>query len=431
MLARTLRLAPFLLGSRWDPAQVKHYQDERVRRLVSRCLRENRFYQRHWREAGAVANAVRGVADLPRLPFTTKSHFQSAPLEEWAAPGVNLERLVVTRTSGSTGQPVAIRRTKAEESLLRAFRIKALREYGMGWGDRRAALVAMPEGKPTGPKSAAAPLRMRLGLLQYFTVDMRPGAQSVLADVKRLRPAIIGGHAEAIWRMSLGLPEGELRALGLKFLTGGAETVTPLMRRQIEGAFGCRLYVTYGAAEFNLLASECRETGLLHLNENCCYVEVLVDGRPASDGECGEVFATNLQCETLPFVRYSLGDWATMGPARCPCGAPFRTLREVQGRMTEFFRLPGGRTIHPFQLLNPLLAFTGWLGQVRLIQEREDLVRLPYTVVAGAQEPADAPALLSRTVEQAAGGALRVEAARCERMPASEKGKNPVFESRL
>ena len=43
----------------------------------------------------------------------------------------------------------------------------------------------------------------------------------------------------------------------------------------------------------------------------------------------------------MPLIRYRLGDVATRGPDRCTSGAPFSTIRGIQGRMHDWFVLPG------------------------------------------------------------------------------------------
>lgn len=251
----------------------------------------------------------------------------------------------------------------------------------------------------------------------------------MLKRLRELRPAVLGGHADGIYRLAIELPEGDLRSLRLKYVTPGVQTVTPAMRCHISEAFGCPVYVTYGASEFNLLAAQCPETGLFHLNEAGAFIEVLHGGVPARDGEEGEIFATGLHSYAIPYIRYALDDWATMGPARCPCGAAVRTLHEIQGRVAEFFHFSDGRRVHPFQLTNPLLRFVGWLREYRVVQTGRDTVEIRFNVLPGAPALADASAAIRRAIEAAAGPAVRVSAVAMDVLPPSNKGKNRMFET--
>jgi phenylacetate-CoA ligase len=82
----------------------------------------------------------------------------------------------------------------------------------------------------------------------------------------------------------------------------------------------------------------------------------------------------------MPLMRFCLGDVATRGPTPCPCGVPFATLLAVEGRMVDFFRLPRGRWVHPYRLIqNVDPDGMEWIRQYRLVQERED--RIVFNVV--------------------------------------------------
>jgi phenylacetate-CoA ligase len=77
----------------------------------------------------------------------------------------------------------------------------------------------------------------------------------------------------------------------------------------------------------------------------------------------------------MPFVRYRLGDLVTRGPDRCPCGAPFSTIAEVQGRVMDMFPLPGGRQMHPYALVRSLVRVAG-VRQYHILQEELDFIRV-------------------------------------------------------
>jgi phenylacetate-CoA ligase len=166
------------------------------------------------------------------------------------------------------------------------------------------------------------------------------------------------------------------RVIHPRFIVVGAEVLTPSMRHQLTKAFASPVFNTYASQEFNLIAWECKETGEFHTCDDGMIVEVLKDGRPAAMGERGEVVGTNLHSFAMPFIRYRLGDIVTKGSATCPCGQPFSTIREVQGRMSDYFPLPQGRMIHPDEIIGILHSKAPWIREYQLLQEREDLTVL-------------------------------------------------------
>jgi phenylacetate-CoA ligase len=121
------------------------------------------------------------------------------------------------------------------------------------------------------------------------------------------------------------------------------------------------------------LASECGETGELHVCEDGVIFEVLTDGRPANPGERGEVVCTNLHAFAMPLIRYRLGDIVTKGTETCKCGSPYATIRAVQGRMIDYFQLPGNRWLHPYAIGTILTGITpSWIHQFQVTQELQN-----------------------------------------------------------
>jgi phenylacetate-CoA ligase len=107
---------------------------------------------------------------------------------------------------------------------------------------------------------------------------------------------------------------------------------------------------------------------------------VLKDGRPVEPGEAGEVVATRLHASAMPFIRYRLGDLVTRGPGPCPCGAPFSTILTIQGRMVDYFRMPDGRFLHPYDLVIVIhQQGARWVGQFQLTQETRERAVLRVT----------------------------------------------------
>lgn len=395
---------------------------------MAHTWKQHPAYARWWLAHGLeTGTPVRKLEDLARFPIITKQHFRALPPGESISRNFRNEYRIRDLTSGSTSVPMAIERTPAEDLEMCAYRLAENFRYGLSWGALRVVVnsgLAQTEGLAV--VEAKSPWT-RAGLLPRQVLNyVQLGPENVLRRLRELRPYMLGGHAEALWRLALEYPGGELRDLGIRFLNAGAQTVTPDMNARMRAAYGVPVYNCYGASEFNLLASECPVTGLLHLNEQGLIVEVLRDGRPAREDEQGEVVATNLATRAMPFIRYALDDVATMGPARCPCGRAVRTLRDVQGRVAEYFHFSERRKVHAFELINPLLRFVDWMKEYRMVQASRDRVEVWFDVTGEA--PEDACAQVREAVALRAGPSVRVEAIRRAIPPVPERGKNKMFQ---
>ena len=158
------------------------------------------------------------------------------------------------------------------------------------------------------------------------------------------------------------------------------------------------VYETYGCHEINLVAWECKETGDLHLCDDLAIVEVLCEGRPARPGESGDVVVTNLHAYASPYLRYELGDRAVAGDPVCRCGAPFATIRSVQGRTMDALLLADGRVMHHWELIPMTFWDMPWHRQYQLVQESRD--RFVLRLVADGEPPAGDLEHLCRAVLQ-------------------------------
>jgi phenylacetate-CoA ligase len=141
---------------------------------------------------------------------------------------------------------------------------------------------------------------------------------------------------------------------------------------------------------------ECRETSLYHICDDNLIIEVLKEGGlPAREDEQGEVVVTSFHLRAMPFIRYRLEDLVTVGPSACPCGLPYSTLRTIEAKKQDYFRLPGGRELYPWAISMLLVDNAPWIMQFELLQERPDRV-----VMRAEARPRPSPEELAALTER-------------------------------
>jgi phenylacetate-CoA ligase len=195
--------------------------------------------------------------------------------------------------------------------------------------------------------------------------------EEIVRALHQFRPAVVSGYPGVLARIAQTVSSDELRLLRLRFVSTGGEVLTPLMRQQIQDGFSVPVYDTYGAIEFNLLAWECQATGEYHSCDDALVMEILRNGIPVAEGERGEVVGTDLHSFAMPLIRYQLGDVATKGSQACRCGQPFSTIRSIQGRMIDYFVLPGNRVVHPYEFG---VIKVPWIREFQVTQEGLDSI---------------------------------------------------------
>ncbi len=368
-------------------AEIDAFRDRKLRIVVEHALARVPFYGEKLEAAGVRPGDLRTVADLAALPFTTKAERRMRSPRDLVARGVDPDSLVSRYTAGSTGEPVRVVRTAFEDHLLNQFRWRARAALGIRVRDRIAYVVS--PGVPTDRKAARDRVRRvgaAMGIYRGTTVDCLRSPDEIARDLVGLRPDVIAGYASSL----VETIEPWLRSGGAthppRLVLCGGDAMTPSMRDRLRAGFGAPVYETYGCHEINLVAWECRETGDLHLCDDLAIVEVLRDGRPAGPGESGDVVVTNLHAYASPYLRYELGDRAIAGDPICRCGAPFATIRGVQGRTMDALLLADGRVMHHWELIPMTFWDMPWHRQYQLVQEARD--RFVLRVVTDGEPPA-------------------------------------------
>jgi phenylacetate-CoA ligase len=402
-------------GRGWDRAEIEAFQARRFRALIRHAYARVPYYRGLFDRAGLRPGDIRGLADLPLVPLTSRADLQGLSPRDVVAGRFGSKKLVVHLTSGSSGQPLSVRRTWFEEWLLQAHRLQVLFHLGLRVTDRRVAVVYLANGKPVR--------RVRAGLLRYEEIDCFSPPAVLLARLRELRPDVLRGYPATLSWLVGHLTDADRERIRPKLVVTDSEMMTADMRTRIREGFGARVFDFYDSHEFNVIAWECAPGGSYHVSDASILVEVLRDGRPAEPGEEGELVATALHSFAMPFIRYRLGDLVRRGPSGCACGAPNSTLAEIQGRTFDRFELPNGRSIHPYSLSTALVRSAPWLRQFQIVQERSDRIRLKLVPMEGSHPPADWSCEMRRAFAERLGDGVRIELAWVDRIPKEPNGK--------
>ena len=422
-------LGSLLRHPRRPRATIVDFQAQRLRRVVTHAYEHVPYYRRRFDAQGLRAGDLRMPTDLGALPITSKADLRAQTLEDITARGVDPGRLIVHTTSGSSGEPFTIRRTWLEERVLGAFRRRALHEFGMRATDR-LALVGLAHQPHPRDRQLPQRLASAMGLYRRQQIScLRPPAD-ILQAVRDARPDIVSAYPGVLSRLADVLEDQGRPAPPLRFIVSAGEVLDPDLRRRVCERFGAPVFEVYASFELALIASQCRETGLLHVCDDNVVVEVLRDGRPAKPGEPGEIVVTSLHAYAVPFVRYRLGDLVTRGPDACPCGAPFSTIASVQGRVLDYLSLPDGRLLHPYEIVTHLPRGPDtWIRRCCIVQDRVD--RIVLQIVTRRAPQSDEPADLRRTLAPVLGPGVELTVDLVTDIEPDPSGKFRVSRSRV
>jgi len=357
-----------------------------------------------------IAQSGRGVNELTTslaawsgFPLTTRRDLQEADLTSHSVPAAHYP-VVEKKSSGSTGEPVTVRRTAISQLFWQAT---TLREHL--WHQRRPkgtlmavrahltqAMASNSWGSPVGDFFETGP---------SYGVPSNTDVAQLLAWLRDIRPDYLLIYPN-IWHAVLDAARGEagiwdklhqVRTIG--------ETVTNELRARTRAETGAELVDLYSAEELGTIAIQCPLSGLYHVMAEGMIVEVLTpEGKPCRPGETGRVVVTDLMNLATPLLRYENGDVAEQGPA-CPCGRGLPTFKRILGRERNMVRLPDGRRYWPTTGFREFSKVAD-VRQYQLVQRSPQDIEIRLVVPQGRLSPLQESAL-SEIVTRWIGHAFR------------------------
>jgi phenylacetate-CoA ligase len=321
-------------------------------------------------------------------------------------------------TSGSTGEPMRLRKTQ------RHFRYNALENQRLkeGWGfnrHRRTAHFRIPNDEH--PKGAIEESDGPGGgrLWELFDLDTRAAF-----DLLRRTGATLAIGMPSIMLAVLERCEETSQALPLQLISTVSEIVPDRLRELVRGLPGLRHIDIYGCVEAGLIAVQCASCGAYHpAGRHLVFELVTDDGRPAGPGEMGRVVVTPLFNTATPLLRYETGDYATWAEDN-HCARSPRAICRIDGRERNLFKLPDGRKIMP--LLPNRVVSRLPLRQFKLVQTTSTDVELRYIPQSDDMEIPNEVA--QDVVDRYMATGFKVRAVRMAEIPRAPNGKYFMYE---
>lgn len=335
---------------------IEALQLQRLKETVAHCM-NSPFYKKRFEDAGITPDDIQSLADLRKIPFTTKQDLRDTyPFGMASVPLEKCTRL--HSSSGTTGNPTVILHTKQDidewaNQVARNLWMVGLRPtdvfqnssgYGMFTGGLGFQYGAERLGMLTVPAAAGNSLR-QIKFIKDFGTTAVHAVPSYLTRLKEVM------DQEGV---------DPRRDTKLKVFAIGAEPHSEEQRKRIEEMFGVKAYNSFGMSEMcgPGVGFECKEQNGLHFWEDYYIVEI-VDPEtlePVPDGEIGELVLTSIRREAMPLLRYRTRDLTRVLGRTCPCGRNHVRIDRMKGRSDDMMVLKGVN-IFPIQIEKILMQF--------------------------------------------------------------------------
>ena len=355
------------------------------------CYEFSRFYRSRFDRAGLKPQEIQCVADLGRLPLTTKADLAEHGSEMLCVPESQV--VDVCQTSGTTGAPVALLQTERDLQRLAYNEESCFLAAGLTAQDRVVIACALD-------RCFMAGLAYFEGLRRIGAMAIRAGAgsPSIVAEAILLHkpsaaigvPSMLLEAGRAVQRRGI-----DPQALGIRKMICIGEPVRDVdlslsaLGQRLHDAWGTQVLGTYASTEMATSFAECAGgRGGGHILPDLIAVEILDEaGKPVSPGEPGEVVATPLQVTGMPLLRLATGDIATLLTDPCPCGRRTYRIGPVLGRKAQMLKVRG-TTLYPtaiFAALQSLEGIRNYCLEVHQDHELSDRVRVLVGLEEGAR----------------------------------------------
>ena len=367
--------------TQWLPEQeIARRQRDQLGLLARHCVDHSPFFRRRLLRAGLTPDDLVRPDGLRRLPVMSRREIQTTPAADFYCAEVppGHAPFMEGRTSGSTGEPLVVRRTAVNRldwlALTMREHLWHRRDFGGRLCSIRANVAETARLEDWGPPAS---LLFRTG--PSLILPISGSVESLAAMLVEFRPdnlLVYPSTLDALVAHFRGTP---LPLPGLRQIRTIGETLSPTLREEAAAAFGATVIDSYSSQEVGYIASECPDSGLYHVNSETVLVEILDgQGEPCREGETGRVVMTDLHNFATPLVRYDIGDYAEVG-GPCACGRGLPTLRKILGRQRNLVLMPDG-TRHW-----PLVGAWSYrdiapISQYQLVQHNRELIEVRLVV---------------------------------------------------
>jgi phenylacetate-CoA ligase len=334
-------------------------QGKKLQSLLQYLHTHSFFYQDLFAKHGITIDSIKTIADLSKIPTTTKEDLQQRNLDFLC---VDQDKIIeYASTSGTLGSPVTIALT--EHDLRRL-------------ADNEHASFICADGTPKDIYQLMLTLdRQFMAGIAYYS-----GLQKLGAGIIRLGPGVPSLQWETIFRLKptaiVAVPSFIVKLIQFakdNQIDPNSSSVTKaicigenirntdfsfnMLGRKIKEGWDLQLFSTYASTEMQTAFTECNRGNGGHLQADLLIVELLDDNdQPVGPNVPGEVTITTLGVEGMPLLRYKTGDICMRYDEPCACGRSSLRLSPVIGRKKQMIKFKG-TTLYPpalFDLLNEM-----------------------------------------------------------------------------
>jgi len=407
----------FLMDSEfWSEKRLLEYQTQKLRNIIQHAYDSVPYYREVLDSLCINPEDIRTTADLKMLPILNKRTLRErwVDFQSTSLPAVDR---IVEHTGGTTGTALKVAFDRTTQPWQWAVWWRHRKRFGIGINDpfivfAGRSVVPLDNMRPPFWRRNF-PMRQTYISIHHITHDNLP----ILADyLCRRKVAYYSGYPSILYTIASYFKESGTRLPFPPRMTfTGAETLLPHQRQVIEEAFSTTVSDQYGASEQGGNISEC-EKFRYHVDMEFGVVEFLpIPGMPDS---IRRIVCSGLHNIAMPFIRYDIGDIATVSLEKCTCGRDSPVVENIDGRIESYITTTDGRQLGR---LDFLFKKSENIQEAQLIQE--EISRVTFRIVKNNKYSQKDEQKLIENIHAYMGDSFAIDLDYVESIPREKNGK--------
>ena len=275
---------------------------------------------------------IRCFEDLSNLPIIDKATVRQAGDRIISDEYKNVS-LVLKRTSGSTGMPLALYMTPDTTLKEWAFVVHIWERLGYKPNSSRLIMSEVSDKSKGAYFYDFLKNGLHIDISSMSDTNMKKYCQAI----EKYKPDFVHGYPSAILQLCHYIEKNPIKHQFRGVLTS-SEGISEEESRYICRVLNCKILSFYGHTERLVIAGQCECSQYYHVEPLYGFCELVDSNCNAitDEGITGEIVATGFCNKAMPLIRYRTGDLAQWSKEKCECGRNYRILKKLDGRTAEY-----------------------------------------------------------------------------------------------
>lgn len=370
-------------SAKWCREEIDAHQNRRLQLLLNHAYTHVPFYHTLFNDAHIHPSDIRTKEDLTILPIVTKEMLKKNKAL-WLSRNIKKRDLILSSSSGSTGEPFQFYYTNLSESWLKAAAIRAWQWMGYKLGDSYVKLSMNPRNTVIKKIQDLMNNSLYLTSTQLAKSDFLKIYKKILS----FNPMFLRCYPVPLHFLAKIIADdtGTYKGTRLKAINTTGSTLHEDVRNDIERVFGVPVFDSY-SCEGGTMFAQCPHCHSYHPAEEYAISEFTVDTYTEADKDKPlRHITTDLYNFATPFIRYDTQDYIVPEVNNnADCVFNFMKIKKIKGRDSDILVTPSGK----YLIVENFVAYFEWIeevDQIQIVQNKKDEIVINMVVNSSFNE---------------------------------------------